>query len=158
MTDPSDGFQFSSTHRSLPMALLRARELVMERFRPMLQAHGVTEQQWRVLRVLHETDALEATELAKRASILAPSLSRIIKALESRNLIGVRKSETDARRSLLILTPEGADLIARIAPESARIYAGLMEKAGADRMAALSDELDRVIAALSAEAPDDAPR
>lgn len=154
MTDPSDGFQFSSTHRSLPMALLRARELVMERFRPMLQAHGVTEQQWRVLRVLHETDALEATELAKRASILAPSLSRIIKALDSRNLIGVRKSETDARRSQLILTPEGADLIAKIAPESARIYAELMDKAGADRIAALSDELDRMIAALSSDTAD----
>ena len=56
MTDPTDGFQFSRTQRSLPMALLRARELLMERFRPMLSAHGVTEQQWRVLRVLHESE------------------------------------------------------------------------------------------------------
>ena len=40
--------------QSLPMALLRAREAVMRRFRPGLRCHGVTEQQWRVLRALAE--------------------------------------------------------------------------------------------------------
>jgi homoprotocatechuate degradation regulator HpaR len=133
------------------MALLRARELLMERFRPMLSAHGVTEQQWRVLRVLHESPALEATELAKRASILAPSLSRIIKTLETRGLIGVTKSEADARRSLLALSPAGADLIAKIAPESAQIYSEIIGKAGDGRMSILLDELEQLIQDLSAE-------
>ena len=40
--------------RSLPMALLRAREAVMARFRPLFRLHGVTEQQWRVLRALRD--------------------------------------------------------------------------------------------------------
>jgi DNA-binding MarR family transcriptional regulator len=38
--------------RSLPMSLLRAREAVMRQFRPSLREHGLTEQQWRILRAL----------------------------------------------------------------------------------------------------------
>src|SRR5208283_3623306 len=38
--------------RSLPMSLLRAREAVMRHFRPSLRRHGLTEQQWRILRAL----------------------------------------------------------------------------------------------------------
>ena len=74
-----DGFELSKTRRTLPMALLRAREAVMERFRPLLLAHGVTEQQWRVLRVLKEAEETDASDLADAASILAPSLSRTIR-------------------------------------------------------------------------------
>ena len=48
------GFPMRAFSRSLPMQLLRAREAVMQRFRPMLHQHGVTEQQWRVIRVLVE--------------------------------------------------------------------------------------------------------
>ncbi|MGH7006661.1 MAG: hypothetical protein ACREIP_22160, partial [Alphaproteobacteria bacterium] len=40
-------FPMRAFSRSLPMQLLRAREAVMQRFRPMLHQHGVTEQQWR---------------------------------------------------------------------------------------------------------------
>ena len=44
---PSE-FGLSKTRRTLPIALLRAREHLMERFRPMLLSYSVTEQQWRV--------------------------------------------------------------------------------------------------------------
>src|SRR5665647_1001577 len=50
--------------RSLPMALLRARESVMRHFRPSLRAHGLTEQQWRILRALSSHGEIEVTELA----------------------------------------------------------------------------------------------
>ncbi|MDP7101742.1 MAG: hypothetical protein QF503_11390, partial [Rhodospirillales bacterium] len=50
--------------RSLPMALLRAREAVMERFRPSLRTHGLTDQQWRVLRALYDHGQKDLGELA----------------------------------------------------------------------------------------------
>src|SRR5215475_8660907 len=73
--------------QSLPMALLRAREAVMRRFRPALRAHGVTEQQWRILRALAHSGPLEVTALAEATFLLAPSLSRIVPDLEARGLI-----------------------------------------------------------------------
>ena len=59
--------------RALPIALLEAREAVMSRFRPMLATHDITEQQWRVLRVLAEAGPLEATELARPRSCWRPA-------------------------------------------------------------------------------------
>jgi len=73
--------------RSLPMSLLRAREAVMRQFRPSLRNHGLTEQQWRILRALTTVDAIEVTELARVAFLLGPSLSRILRDLEARDLI-----------------------------------------------------------------------
>src|SRR6201995_5147534 len=72
---------------SLPMALLRAREAVMRQFRPSLRQHGLTEQQWRILRALAAIDAVEVTELVRTAFLLGPSLSRILRDLEKRRLI-----------------------------------------------------------------------
>ncbi len=69
--------------RSLPMSLLRAREAVMRQFRPSLRSHGLTEQQWRILRALAAVDTIEVTELARMAFLLGPSLSRILRDLEA---------------------------------------------------------------------------
>ena len=98
---------FSPTSRTLPIALLRAREAVMEHFRPMLQKHGITEQQWRVLRVIREAGETDASELARNACILAPSLSRILKTLEAADLITLRKDPADGRRALMTASLAG---------------------------------------------------
>ena len=82
---------------SLPMALLKAREAVMAGFRPDLDAHDLTEQQWRVLRVLTEHPGITAGELAERAALLKPSLSRIVGRLEERGLVDRRPGARDLR-------------------------------------------------------------
>ncbi|PTX49418.1 transcriptional regulator, MarR family [Gemmobacter caeni] len=143
-----DGFELSKTRRTLPMALLRAREAVMERFRPLLLAHGVTEQQWRVLRVLKEAEETDASDLADAASILAPSLSRILRTLETRAFIATRKDPQDGRRALIRLTAEGHAFIRQIAPESAAIYAELEARLGRARIDALLDDLEALMTAL----------
>ncbi|MBT7906778.1 MAG: MarR family transcriptional regulator, partial [Marinovum sp.] len=53
--------------RSLPIALIRAREGVMLPIRQMLSETGITEQQWRVLRVLAEYGVMDAKTLADRS-------------------------------------------------------------------------------------------
>src|SRR6201982_2692041 len=80
--------------RSLPMSLLRAREAVMRQFRPSLRNHGLTEQQWRILRALTSVDEIEVTELAHVAFLLGPSLSRILRDLEARPLIERKAAQT----------------------------------------------------------------
>ena len=131
-----------STRRSLPMALLRAREAVMARFRPILAAHDVTEQQWRVIRVLGEDSPLDATSVADRSSILTPSLTRIIRTLEERGLIGRERDADDGRRLVLTITPQGAALIRAVVPEANAIYAEIADAFGAKRLQALLDTLD----------------
>ena len=97
--------------RSLPMSLLRAREAVMRQFRPSLRNHGLTEQQWRILRALTAVEAIEVTELARMAFLLGPSLSRILRDLEARQLIERRTAKTDLRRAVVSISAKGLKLI-----------------------------------------------
>src|SRR5581483_12004497 len=115
---------------SLPMALLRTREAVMSLFRPGLRSHGVTEQQWRILRALAHTGPLEVTELAEATFLLAPSLSRILPDLEKRQLISRRQVDTDLRRSVVSLEPKGLRLIATHAPYSEQMYEQIAARFG----------------------------
>ena len=119
---------------SLPMTLLRAREAVMRHFRPALREHGVTEQQWRVLRALAGHESLEISELAAETCLLAPSLSRILPDLQARGLIARRPVPADLRRTVVRLTPEGLKLIAAHAPHAERIYASIEASFGSERL------------------------
>ncbi|TPI25801.1 homoprotocatechuate degradation operon regulator HpaR [Mesorhizobium sp. B3-2-1] len=117
----------------------------MSGFRPMLARHDITDQQWRVLRVLAEARPLEATELANRASILPPSLTRIIKALEERQFISLNKVKHYGRRALLAISPAGLALIADLAPERVAIYEAIEQRYGAKRHEHLLDLLESLI-------------
>ncbi len=99
------------TSRSLPIALLRAREKVMGPIRGVLAHAGVTEQQWRVLRVLQEEGPQEPTLIAERACLLLPSLTRILKKLEDKKLIVRRQDLKDRRRQIVEISDEGLAII-----------------------------------------------
>lgn len=137
---------------SLPMALLRARESVMARFRPILARHGINEQQWRVIRVLAEAGPLDASEVAARANILAPSLTRMLRTLDDRGLILRGKDDSDARRVVVRITPAGRDLITTVTPHSLAVYAEIEAAFGTDKMTALLALLNDL-----ADARGDAP-
>lgn len=131
------------TRRSLPIALLRAREAIIARFRPVLSRYGLTEQQWRVLRVLSEMESpIDASNLASRAFILPPSLTRILKTLHERKLIACQRDRVDGRRTLLAITHDGLEVIRTVAPESREIFAELEQRYGPERVEALLDMLE----------------
>src|ERR1700742_5115277 len=127
--------------RSLPMTLLRAREAVMRQFRPSLRRHGLTEQQWRILRALSAVDAIEVTELARTAFLLGPSLSRILRDLEARQLIERKVAKTDLRRAVVSISAKGLKLIEAVAPTSEAIYAEITGRFGARKLAELQEML-----------------
>lgn len=119
---------------SLPLQLLKAREAAMTHFRPMLRRHGLTEQQWRVLRVLDAAPGLNAAELARRSFLLPPSLTRILRLFESRRLVKRAGDESDQRRAVFALTTKGAALFAAVAPDSERLYGEIAARFGRRRL------------------------
>jgi homoprotocatechuate degradation regulator HpaR len=141
--------------RSLPMSLLRAREAVMRLFRPSLRSHGLTEQQWRILRALASIDAIEVTELARVAFLLGPSLSRILRDLEARHLIERRTAKADLRRGVVSISTKGLRLIEAVAPSSEAIYAAMTRRYGARKLAELQNMLHALEGSLSELSVDD---
>ncbi len=143
------------TEWSLAIKLLRARELVMQRFRPHLRQHDLTEQQWRVLRVLAETDRLEMQELSSRCCLLPPSLSRTVPKLEERGLVRREPVSTDQRRTSVWLTPKGQGLFDQVAAGSELLYTGISEQLGEQTIKDVFRVLDTLILKLDqSEMPD----
>jgi len=131
---------------SLPMLLLRAREAAMGHFRPVLKAHGLTEQQWRALRALDELGELTAAGLARECALLAPSMTRIIRHLTREGLVLAQRSRVDQRELRLRIAARGKRLVDRIGPEIELAYAEIREQMQPEHMATLYRELKRLIA------------
>ena len=127
--------------RSLPMALLRAREAVMRHFRPSLQAAGLTEQQWRTLRALSGVDEIEATSLVVSTFLLASSLSRILRDMEERNFIQRRTDPKDGRAALISLTATGWAMLNEVGVQSEVVYRAIELRLGSARLNRLMEAL-----------------
>ena len=122
---------------SLPMELLKAREAAMARFRPMLREHGLTEQQWRVIRALYEYGKIDASELARRSFLLAPSLTRILKFLEQKAIVRRSTDTNDQRRTVLALTRKGKRIYSEVGPDSEALYMEIEKDFGVGKLEAL---------------------
>lgn len=133
-----------STSRSLPIALLRARERVMGPLRNMLVDAGVTEQQWRVLRVLQECGPLDPTRIAQQACLLLPSLTRILQKLEEKGYLRRRPDKKDRRKQIVRITASGAALIEANIDASSALLDQVRLRMGADRYEALLDLLNEL--------------
>jgi homoprotocatechuate degradation regulator HpaR len=137
--------------QSLPMTLMRAREVVMKKFLPSLKEHDLTAQQWRVIRVLEEHEWLDITELSEHCVLLMPSLSRIIQNLDTRELVSRRVLESDQRRTAVSLTEKGRRLFSIVAPKSVERYEYITEKFGYGKLELLYELLDELVEQLDEE-------
>jgi homoprotocatechuate degradation regulator HpaR len=131
--------------RSLPMQLLRAREALMQEFRPHLRKHGLSEQQWRVLRALAETGSMDINALGEMCQIHPASLSRMLPNLESEGRIVRRADRDDQRYVIVSITAKGKALFQRVAKESEQIYASIEQRIGSRELKILYELLDKAI-------------
>ena len=131
------------------MELLKAREAAMSRFRPMLRRHGLTEQQWRVIRALAAYNRIDASELAKRSFLLAPSLTRILQHLEREKLVKRSSDANDQRRYVFVLTGKGRRIYDEVGPDSEFLYAEIEKEFGTEKLETLYGLLAEFYTALS---------
>ena len=99
-----------SKHASINISLIQSREALMTQFRPILNNAGITDQQWRIIRLLAENGTLDFQDLANQACILRPSLTGILTRLEKVGYVVRLKPSNDQRRVYLKLTGEGEKL------------------------------------------------
>jgi homoprotocatechuate degradation regulator HpaR len=140
-------------HRNLPLLLLQAREQVIARFRPILNAHGITEQQWRIVRALIDTGPLEPREIVEICRISSPSLAGVLSRMEELGYIRRKRLDHDQRRLRVSLTPRSRALAARMAPQIEATYGQIETMIGAQFSASLYRAIDELIGALAVRAP-----
>ena len=135
-------------HRNLPMLLLQAREAVLARFRPLLKANGLSEQQWRILRALADDGPMEPRQIVQRCGISSPSLAGILARMDEMGWVRRERFEHDARRILVTPEPKSRALVKRLAPQIESIYRDIETAAGREFTHSLYRALDALIACL----------
>ena len=138
------------THRNLPRLLLQAREAVMAHTRPSLREHGLSDQQWRVLRVLGEHAAdpggVETGRVAREAFLLGPSLTGVLTRMERDGLIHRSRCPDDARRTVVRATAQGLALVDTLSQTIEAHYAWVESQLGKAALSRLYGLLDELIA------------
>jgi homoprotocatechuate degradation regulator HpaR len=135
-------------HRNLPLLLLQAREGVLAHFRPLLNAHGVTEQQWRIVRALLAEGPLEPRQIGTLCRISSPSLAGVLARMDDLGLVKRERAAQDQRRVLVSLTRQSRHLAAAMAPEVEAVYARIEDHIGADFVQRFYTTLDELIGLL----------
>lgn len=144
-------------HRNLPRLLLQAREAVMAHTRPSLRAHGLSDQQWRVLRVLGEHGTVETGRVAREAYILGPSLTGVLARMERDGLIERERDPADQRRTVVRATARGKRLVVKLSSTVEAHYQWMEQSIGKTRLDQLYALLDLVIALDTPGDDADAP-
>ncbi len=111
--------------QSLPMMLYRAIDTILPRFRRIFSEFGLTETQWRVLRVLWDRQSATLKELAAATLIPAPSLVGVVDRLTQQSLVERVRDEEDRRQVFILATPKGKKLEALVSPAVEDAYAEL---------------------------------
>lgn len=120
----------------------------MSRFRPVLNQHGVTEQQWRILRVLLEEDGLEPRQLCERCLISSPSIAGVLMRMEEAGWIQRERMEHDQRRVKVSITAATKKLGKSMAPIIEREYLELEKQVGVKQLQQVYDTLDALLQTL----------
>tara|TARA_Y100000588_G_scaffold213793_1_gene227730 strand:+ start:1598 stop:2047 length:450 start_codon:yes stop_codon:yes gene_type:complete len=130
--------------RSLPMMLYRTLDCVLPAFRQIYQEFGITEQQWRVLRVLWENDSKSLLALAEATLISSPSLVGVVDRLARNGLVERRRSKTDRRVVHILVTRSGKELEHAVQPRIDEIYKLLEASVTPSLWHAMFEGLDQI--------------
>jgi DNA-binding MarR family transcriptional regulator len=128
------------------MTLLRTADQVKRDLASVVEPHGLTLQQFNVLRILRGAGpaGLPTLEIAERMVEQAPGITRLLDRLEKKALVGRERCPHDRRQVLVAITPGGLRLLANLDTPVAEADDSLLAGLGERRIATLIRLLDAV--------------
>lgn len=144
---PSDSQQQESgpAPQRVLIELLRAAFAVRRRFETVMQSHGVTGQQYNVLRILRGAgEPLPTMDVAERMIEPEPGITRMIRRLETKGLVERHRCTDDARRTLCALTAEGHRVLHELDGPVAQTNEHLVEDLVPDQIEGVLNALNRI--------------
>ena len=143
---------------SLPLMLTVVRSRLRQVSWRLLAPHGLTPQQYQVLRVLSDTPGLCHGELAGALGLDKPSATRMLQTLERKGWVDVLPHPCHGRKLRLQLSASGQAVVAGLGSFRATVREGLEHGMDEDERKAvrallhkLKNNLDRMDAAAGTE-------
>src|SRR5260370_14400215 len=109
------------------VALMRTSDLVRRLASDVVEAHGITLQQYNVLRILRGAGdcGLPTLEIAERMVEQTPGITRLVDRLEEKKLAARERCLTDRRQVFCRITPAGLTLLRKLdkpVAEAGRVF------------------------------------
>ncbi len=127
-----------------------ASRLIIREYQPHLDRLGITYTQYLVLMVLWEMDSVSVSEITQRLLLNTNTITPILQRMAAQGLITRQRSDSDERKVIVALTPEGRQLEAEAATIPEQLVTSL---ASADVKLAdlqvLKDGLDAIVRSLA---------
>lgn len=107
---------FRSVRHEGAVGLLRTADVVRRAVSAVIEPHGITLQQYNVLRILRGAgpEGLPTLEIAGRMIEHSPGITRLLDRLERRKLVTRLRCPKDRRRVLCTITPDGLRLLSKL--------------------------------------------
>lgn len=115
--------------------ILRTAGYLRRSYTAMFEEHGITFQQYNVMRILRgaEPAGLPTLEIARRMIEETPGITRLLDRLEAKKLIRRARPENNRRQVICYVTQKGLDLVQELdAPLRARVKASAQPLSDAD--------------------------
>ena len=107
---------FPSPAEEAAVDLMRTADVVRRRLGEVIEPHGITHQQYNVLRILRGSspEPLPTLEIATRMIEQAPGITRLLDRLETKRLVRRQRCQEDRRQVHCWITAEGLALLDRL--------------------------------------------
>jgi len=146
---------FVSDREEAMLAILKTADLLRRGVGSVLEAQGVTPQQYNVLRILRGAgpNGLPTLSICERLIEATPGITRLLDRMETRGWVERVRSVKDRRVVYAKICPSGLELLERIAPCIAEYIGGLFPSLDDGAVRGLIELLER--AREQAEVVDD---
>jgi MarR family transcriptional regulator, organic hydroperoxide resistance regulator len=107
---------FRSDAQEAALGLMRTADLVRRLGTAVIEQHGITAQQYNVLRILRGagTDGLPTLQIAERMVEQTPGVTRLLDRLEAKGLVRRQRCPKDRRQHLCWITDQGLSLLEKL--------------------------------------------
>jgi DNA-binding MarR family transcriptional regulator len=116
--------------------------------RPVFAAHGLTGPQWRIFRMLGESDGegLTPGQISEALHVTPGNTTGVLDNLEEAGLVQRRRHPDDRRALLIVFTERGEAVYRQVRPAFDQRVAELFSCLGEDEKRELTARLQRVLA------------
>ncbi len=137
---------FRSPAQEATVSILRTADVVRRRLVEVVEPHGVTLQQYNVLRILRgaHPDPLPTLEIGERLIERMPGITRLLDRLEEKGLVRRERCSDDRRLVHCWITPAGLELLAAMDDAMDRADDDAVAELEPDETMALTALLERV--------------
>jgi DNA-binding MarR family transcriptional regulator len=104
---------FRSREQEATLGLLRTADAVKRSLAQVIEPHGITPQQYNVLRILRGagSEGLPTLTIGERMIEQTPGVTRLVDRLQRKGLVARAPCPKDRRRVFCKITPKGLDLL-----------------------------------------------